>query len=155
MKRDMSLVREILLEIEKGRTDEQLFDVLDYPMEDIIYHIKIMNDYGLIEASVVEVFSINYKGEADFALETIKGLTWEGYDFLDDIRDETVWKKTMAQIKKTTGTASLEMVKEVAKGASRNNLPVLGLQVGQKREVVFRRALSRTGGTRPDSSARL
>ncbi len=112
MKRDMSLVREILLEIEKDRAGDKLIDVLDYPVEEIIYHVKIMNDYGLIEAKVVEVFS---KKGSEFALETIKGITWEGYDFLDDIRDETVWKKTSAHIKKTTGTASLEMVKEVAK----------------------------------------
>jgi len=73
-----------------------------------------MSDYGLIEANLFDVTTRNSK-KPEFMLGDIYGLTWEGQDFLDDIQNETVWKKTQAQIKKTTGTASLEMVKEVAK----------------------------------------
>ncbi len=113
MKRDMSLVREILLEIEKGHMD--VVDGLDYPKEEIVYHVKIMNDFGLIEADVQDVSTLASMERVEYALGPIAGLTWEGYDFLDDVRDETVWRKTSAHIKKTTGTASFEMVKEVAK----------------------------------------
>ncbi len=38
----------------------------------------------------------------------------KGYDFLDNVRDETIWNKTKEKIQKTTGTASIEIVKEVA-----------------------------------------
>ena len=120
MKRDMSLVRELLLEIEKGHMG--MVDGLDYPNEKIVYHVKIMNDFGLIEAEVHDVSTLASMGRVEYALGTIAGLTWEGYDFLDDIRDETVWKKTLTQIKKTTGTASLEMVKEVAQAIARTLL---------------------------------
>ena len=122
MERDMNLVREILLEIEKGRTGKEIVNVLDHRKEGIVYHMKIMNDFGLIEADVHDVSTMDSMGRAEYLLGTIAGLTWEGYDFLDDVRDETVWKKTSAHIKKTTGTASLEMVKEVAKAFVREIL---------------------------------
>ena len=114
MKRDMDLVREILLRIEKGERPEGLISNIKKPKDEVYYHIKIMSDFGLINAEIITAMNKVSPGPS-FVVANIAGLTWEGYDFLDDIRNETVWKKTQAQIKKTTGTASLEMVKEVAK----------------------------------------
>ena len=41
-------------------------------------------------------------------------LTWEGNDFLDAVRDESIWKRVRSTIGKITGGASFEVFKTVA-----------------------------------------
>jgi hypothetical protein len=49
-------------------------------------------------------------------------LTWPGHDLLDAIRNDTVWESTKTQVKKTVGSASLEVVKAVAEGITKTML---------------------------------
>lgn len=95
MKRDMDLVREILLEIEKSYVSTAIRDLhIDgYDMETIAYHCKILHEVGFIS---------DYKAQyADNKLYSfgVGSLTWEGNDYLNKVRDNTVWQKTKDVIK--------------------------------------------------------
>lgn len=105
MKRDMDLVREILIEIEE-RSD---FDVPYVPDiegktdHEIFYHIKIMHEAALIEAS-------NWSGD-DGPHWLAKSLTNAGHDFLDAARNETLWAKAKAKVLSSGGVLTIEALK--------------------------------------------
>ncbi|MCF6156804.1 MAG: DUF2513 domain-containing protein [Candidatus Brocadia sp.] len=58
MKRDMDLVRQILLAIEAHKDMKQKIklEIEGYSEEQIMYHVKILADAGLIEATDVSSF---------------------------------------------------------------------------------------------------
>ena len=82
MKRDMDLVRRILIEIEEKDNEIQ---IEGYSPEQINYHIRLLLEAELIRATDVSSFD----GEEYL----IDGLTWQGHEFLDQARSETVWNK--------------------------------------------------------------
>ena len=110
MKRDMDLVRLILLKIEEDYVSTALYDLkIDgYDKETIAYHCKILH-----EAGFVSDYGSHY---ADNALQSfgVGSLTWEGNEFLDKIRDDSFWGKTKDAIKKKGLPLVLDTVKTVA-----------------------------------------
>lgn len=94
MKRDMDLIRYILLSIEDKYIDSSLqnLQIEGFDMKTVAYHCKILFQENLISY---------YKPiEADNGLYGffVGSLTWEGHDFLDKIRDNSIWNKTKAVI---------------------------------------------------------
>jgi len=59
-----------------------------YPRPLVEYHIKIMQQAGLLDADTTPFKS---GGSRDFVF----GLTWEGQDFLAAVEDDTIWSKTV------------------------------------------------------------
>lgn len=110
MKRDMDLVRTILLAL--ANSDEEVWStslVSDkYSREIIGYHFLILDEAGLIVANVRAADNDPYY------IAVASRLTWEGNDFLDAVRDESIWKKVRSTIGKITGSASFEVFKTVA-----------------------------------------
>ena len=110
MKRDMDLVRTILLAL--ADTDEPLWstDLVtdDYSRDVIGYHFLILDEAGLIMANVKAADNDPYY------IAVASRLTWEGNDFLDAVRDESIWKRVRSTIGKITGGASFEVFKTVA-----------------------------------------
>lgn len=43
-------------------------------------------------------------------------VTWQGHDYLDAIRDDSIWKKTKKAVIETGGNATLEITKALALG---------------------------------------
>ncbi len=96
MKRDMDLVREILLAVEGGTLsfgDEDEPDGLDHPRDVVLHHLHLMEQAGL-----VEVMFRPLSGEIH-----LRGLTWAGHEFLDTVRDPEVWKRTKEGASKVGG----------------------------------------------------
>lgn len=110
MKRDMDLVRTILLAL--ADSDEPLWStdlVTDEYSRDVIgYHFLILDEAGLIVANVKAADNDPYY------IAVAPRLTWEGNDFLDAVRDESIWKRVRSTIGKITGGASFEVFKTVA-----------------------------------------
>jgi hypothetical protein len=88
MKRDMELIRLLLLQQESGEAPREL---ADYSRDDFLYNLAQMGDAGLICAS----FSPDAE-TPDTVL--IHRLTWAGHDFLDATRDSKIWKKAKDHI---------------------------------------------------------
>lgn len=110
MKRDMDLVREILLEIEKSYVSTAIRDLqIDgYDKETIAYHCKILH-----EARLVSEYKPIYADDGLLAF-FVGGLTWEGNDYLDKIRDNTLWKKTKDIIKDKGLPLVFETIKTIS-----------------------------------------
>lgn len=112
MKRDMDLVRKILFEIEEtvDNTVEYNLTIEGYTMEQVAYHCALLFEGGYIH---------NYKGQngsGELYAFGVGRLTWEGHDFLDKIREDTIWNKTKDIIASKGLPFAFEVVKTVSTG---------------------------------------
>ena len=112
MQRDMELIRKILFAIEDKFIDVSLDSselVIDgYDYKTVGYHCAILCDAGLIYDYEDEY------GDDELSSFCVGRLTWEGHDFLDKIRSETVWNKTKETIVKKGLPFVFDVVKELA-----------------------------------------
>ena len=87
MKRDMDLIRKILLATEDLPYGGQLSKLEGVPEEEFITHALWLKEAGLIEA-------IGQAGSGSYAKHAIVSrLTWQGTEFVSAMRDETLWAK--------------------------------------------------------------
>lgn len=109
MKRDLDLVRSILIYVEKAEGEVDAEDLVtdDWPFEIVAYHVRLMAHHGLVDLSD-DVRDMN--GET-LSL-AVSGLTWDGQDYLDAIRDPKVWSKVKKTVKEAVGSTTLEVVKQ-------------------------------------------
>ena len=110
MKRDWDLVRQILLCLEdREGTQSHLepTEIEDRIPEDVSYHIYIMEQAGLIEATCSK-----YANAPMYCIAV--RLTWEGHEFLDAIRADTTWNKTKELIKEKGLGISMYAIKAAA-----------------------------------------
>lgn len=103
-------VRETLLYLEKNLTfDTPIYSpniqLKHFSSEDINYTIAKLKEAGYINAV--------YSGADNIPSYLIQSLTWDGHQFLDNIRDNAVWKKTKSILSKIKST-SLEISAQVA-----------------------------------------
>jgi hypothetical protein len=108
MKRDMTLVREVLLAIEADSDEPgpMNLEIEGFSPEEVSYHVKIMADAGLLEA-------IDASTQEDFSWAPT-ALTWQGHEFLDAVRNETVWQKTKQLVAEKGGSVPFEVLKALA-----------------------------------------
>lgn len=90
MKRDMDLVRKILLKIEEEYISTAIYNlhIEGYDIATVAYHCKILHEAGL-----VSYYEPCYGDDRLYAFG-VGDLTWEGNDYLDKIRDDSFWRKT-------------------------------------------------------------
>lgn len=111
MKRDMDLVRFLLLiteEAEEPFDPRTLDEFSEYSENILVYHVELLENKGLIDVNIQGSFS------GSCMLCEILGLTWDGADYLDAIRNDKVWDKTKKVIKKTVGSTTMEIIKNTA-----------------------------------------
>ena len=108
MKRDMGLIRELLMRLEAleksphrrvhihSEGDELRFD--DYTADQVDYHMELLYEFDLITSSDSQ--NALMSGEWIF-----DRLTWGGHDFLETVRDPEVWKRTKSGASKLGGLA--------------------------------------------------
>jgi hypothetical protein len=116
MKRDMDLVRKILLEVETlpyNKGEWSSIEIEGYSNKEISYHIKIMTQAGLLDANNLSVDDIDW---------FVCGLTWEGHEFLDSSREESIWKKAKTVVLEKCGNISFELLKSVLLQLAKQNL---------------------------------
>jgi hypothetical protein len=117
MKRDMELVRLILLKVEAEGTTPHLpmkhFGVDGREHAEVAYNVWLLNQAGFLEAKV-------WKGMNSFDCVPVC-LTWHGAELLDSIRDPEVWTKTKAGMAKAGG-AGLELMWDLAKAYAKAKL---------------------------------
>ena len=101
MQRNMDLIRAIAFKVEEAteaiNSDE--IKIEDYTDQQIGYHCELMHEGGLIDAMSIATM------DSQFAELRIKRLTWEGHDFADAARSDTIWNKVNGAVK--TGAASV------------------------------------------------
>ena len=108
MKRDMDLIRKILLRIEahpKPFSWDVPLDIPDYPENEVYYHVKLLEKAGLIEAHI----KVALNGSVGYCM--VNSLTWEGHEFLEASRDDSRWEKVKRLVLEKTGSLSFEVLK--------------------------------------------
>jgi Hypothetical protein (DUF2513) len=115
MKRDMDLIRELLLKLEALplrpggivhiTPDADEIAVAGYNSDQIEYHLTQLRNAGFIdEGGVNPMIGIGFRS-----------LTWDGHDFLDSVRDPETWAKTKKGAV-AAGGFTVDLLKDLAKG---------------------------------------
>lgn len=109
MRRDLDLVRSILLAVERADGEVDIDDLAcdAWPYEEVAYHVRLMEHHGLIDV---------LRDKRDMSGATIdlavSGLTWDGQDMLEAMRDDRVWRRARKAISESVGSTTFEVVKQ-------------------------------------------
>ena len=107
MKRDIELIRKILLDTE-SQDKLPMWHIPEFPNFtdiQIAYHIKLLGEAGLLE--------IKDMSSKDHVKFVIKNLTWEGHEFLDASRDNKIWKLVKTKLGPKINSVTLEIIKSL------------------------------------------
>jgi hypothetical protein len=119
VQRDLDLIRHLLLTIEQypelnGTRWFQFtpadLGIADRGTEEVGYHLTL-----LVEAGFVLGQSQGYE------IPAIARLTWEGHEFLDNIRDQTIWNATKKRFEGLV-SVGLKVVAAVAEAEVKKRL---------------------------------
>lgn len=103
MKRDMELIRLLLLAQETGEAPPELSE---FSRQETLYNYALMNDAGLIIASFAE-------GNGGIPDDVrVYRLTWAGHDFLDATKDSKIWKMAKAHVIKPGASWTFSLLLE-------------------------------------------
>lgn len=125
MQRDMDLVRRILMTCADATepVPASTFTDDEHPLKLVVYHFQIMQEAGLVTLASYDYPDIanlaNLIGSAAYRVvpkpsTDVTALTWNGQDFLDLVRSDTLWSKVKQRISTTVGSAAFDVVKTVA-----------------------------------------
>jgi hypothetical protein len=113
MVRNWDTIRAILLKLETAETAHTTLtqgQVEGVAPQEAGYHMMLMNDAGLIEASIIK--SSTGDGAIDTAIA--RRLTWDGHEFLDKIRDPSMWGKIKSKLKEKSLDLTFDTIKSAA-----------------------------------------
>jgi hypothetical protein len=125
MKRDLDLVRIILLAVEASPAGIMLRNrEIEAPGFDpavVSEHVQLLTEADFLKATISR--EINPSGARECH---IFGLTWQGHEYLDAVRNQEVWTKTKQSLAKVGGSAALEVVKQIASAIIKQHLGLPG-----------------------------
>jgi hypothetical protein len=102
MRRDMDLIRLLLLDVE----GEEKQDLSHYSKEQLNYHKALLIEAGFVEGKV---------GYGDDKISVVKiiRLTWQGHEFLSAARNNSVWNKAKEIISKANLSLTIPILTEL------------------------------------------
>lgn len=109
MKRDLDLVRSILLWMEAqphGSVANQPVQIDGRSSEEIGYHVHLMAQAGLIDAADL-TFSDSKSPQA-----MPLSITWDGYEFLDAASDSSLWESAKTKVIAPAGGVAFSVLLE-------------------------------------------
>ncbi|MBS4068634.1 MAG: hypothetical protein A2525_00630 [Sulfurimonas sp. RIFOXYD12_FULL_36_11] len=128
MKRDLDLIREIMLVLEdemeygKNFTSDKLFEIMQnktLSLAKLTYHIGLLVEGNFIRAKELKTYS-------DGSIFTINTITSEGQDFLDTIRQKDTWEIVKENAVKIGGF-TLPLIVELGKDYLKKQIGLIGL----------------------------
>ena len=109
MKRDMDLVREIMLQIEALPAGPPvLYRVGEVEDLVLLNHLEMLIDAGLVRGKISR--SQGSRGD----VIVISTLSWEGHEWIDLVRDPRVWDEAKTTLQENGGALSFELTRAVA-----------------------------------------
>ena len=108
MRRDMDLIRRIMLELEEQDNAPLRVAIAGYPEETVESHLEMLVDGGLIEGNVVRSGT-----SGSVLVVNVERVTWQGHEFIDSARSDTVWNQAKSIVAEKSGSVSLQVMKEV------------------------------------------
>ena len=118
MKRDMDLVRKILLQTEEHEHGyaPQSLTIEDHSEDAVGFHIYLMGEAALLR--VADVTSFGCKSPRAIPLN----ITWAGYEFLDAAREPTVWEAAKKKVSSAVVSVGFEVMKLVLAAIAKEKL---------------------------------
>lgn len=118
MTRDMDLVRKILVAVE-ARNERFRFSELTidgYEPSEVSGHLEILAEAGYVEIENQTSMDTSYRKFSP------KRLTWDGHEFLDSVRNDSVWTEVKKKVTSQGGALPLEVIKALAIAALKAHL---------------------------------
>jgi hypothetical protein len=117
MKRDMDLVRQILLNAEALPVGPpMLYRVGEVEDLVLLHHLEMLIEAGLLKGKLSR--SQGSRGD----VIGISGLTWEGHEWIETVRSDRVWEETKAALLESEGAFTFELSRAVAQRIHRVRL---------------------------------
>lgn len=120
MKRDMDLIRRIAIETAELPAGHVMTGLEDVEQWAFAEHVAWMQEAGLLDADL-----IRFKSRGDAPKVNVRRLTWDGCEFLDAVRSDTIWKKAKESVIKPTASFTFGLLKEWLANELRNGFPTL------------------------------
>ncbi len=120
MKRDMELIRELMMAIE-SREDasecwaEDLEIAGDWNIAQIKYHLQLLVDAKFLEATIK-----HDNGPNTYIL--IVRMLWEGHEFLDNARNESIWKEARKTIAEKGGSVAVGVLTQLLSSIAKQQM---------------------------------
>jgi hypothetical protein len=111
MKRDLELIRKMVLAIEDSPTayaPRLEFD--GYTDAQVGYHAYLLIDAGFARGQDTTTF------DSDGPEAIITSLTWDGHEFADAARDDSRWTKAMGLVQEKGGAVTIAVLTQVLVG---------------------------------------
>lgn len=115
MKLNIDCVRDVLLTLEDAEFGDRttiaaLYEKLDnkYTEEEVEYTCLKLAEGGLIEAELVSIMGLALKG-----VKAVDDITYDGHQFIANIRQNTTWNK-VKDVSKKVGASSINAVLQIA-----------------------------------------
>jgi DNA-binding transcriptional ArsR family regulator len=122
MRLDPELVRALLMRIEAtpaNQMPDTNIEIDGYSEDEILEHLELLGEAGLIEANPIK------SGIGPRLMHVhVERLTWAGHDFLNNARNDTVWKRARDLVAKQTGSVSIDVFKAVLVQVAKTTLSV-------------------------------
>ncbi len=110
MIKDIDFIREILINIEENYKPLEFYDICSsmtrkgYSRENVYYELELMEKAGFFH-QVAKNMSYGFE---------VMGLSYYGMDFLEKIKNDTVWEKTKKEIKNKNLPRTFEFIAQIA-----------------------------------------
>ncbi len=111
MKRDFELIRKLLIFFEEKESSGQVQvpPIDGYNAAAIQYHLVLLHDAGLLRCEPVK------SSTSDRVIFVIPfDLTWDGHEFLDKVRNESVWRRIREVITSKGGSVAFSVINQLA-----------------------------------------
>lgn len=122
MKRDMDLIRAVLLAVEEAERypvfADSLVEGLAWEAPTVKEHVRLLCDGGYLTPSVRKDAHTGGTVQ-DPAL--VLGMSWAGHDFIETVRDPAVWRKTK-DVSAKAGGFTVDLLKDIAVGFIRTQV---------------------------------
>lgn len=115
MKRNWDTIRYLLTKVEECTLPTDMVKLADFPSESaaaVSYHMELLIAAGLVDGQMSGSIG------PDIKAFIARKLTWEGHEFLDSIRSNTVWERTKKVFAEQGVSMTFDLVKEGAKSVA-------------------------------------
>lgn len=123
MKRNLNLIRKILLDIENAPPGKVIsasnFNYEEFEELIIAEHLKLLIDAKFLEGKFIQDLL------SDGSIEifcSIYRLTWDGHEFLANAKNDTIWKKVTSQAEEKGESISLFVLNQLLASATKKYL---------------------------------
>ena len=126
MKRDLDLIRDILLDIESAPSDSiSIYDLAknhNASPDLVFYQIQLLKEAQFLKVRyLMKVLTPDSKKYDDIR---ISRLTLQGHDYLDTVRNNEIWAKTKASIVKLGTSVAFSTITRIASRLLESSLPL-------------------------------